>query len=227
MSTNLESSVTGWLFLVAAVMLWLGWVLMPVHIGTFFEPGNFAAIHDHLHLWIWLYRVHLFGFLVALMALVALGVMLAQSEVRIVAWPGIAVAGAGLIVGAVAAAFYYHFGAWGAVEMKGLSAAALDEYVKSLRVGTEYVTCLVRFGRVFLGLGQLVLGIGLFMWSVVPRWLGASAVALGLAAMAVTMVFPDNLEFYSAVFHLNVLWFGMMGAVTLRSGLRLVDVEEE
>ncbi len=71
--------------------MWLGWMIMPVHIGVYFEPGDFAAIHEHFHLWIWMYRVHLFGYVVAGMAVVAL---------------------AGLIVGALGATFYYHHGAW-------------------------------------------------------------------------------------------------------------------
>ena len=68
-------------------------------------------------------------------------------------WPAVAVFGTGLMLAAVAAAFYYHFGAWGSVDMDGQSAEAVERFITSLRATTEYVTCLVRFSRVFIGVG--------------------------------------------------------------------------
>ncbi|MGH8769759.1 MAG: hypothetical protein ACREV2_01060 [Burkholderiales bacterium] len=40
---------------------------------------------------------------------------------------------------------------------------------------------------------------------------------LGVAAMAVTMVFPDNLEYYMPLFHLNALWLFALGLAVLNS----------
>ena len=202
----LAVQVGGWLFIAGAMMLWLGWVLLPARLGTFFEAQDFARVLARFRLWIWLFRLHLFGYVVTAMALVALATLLAGSGARIVVWPAVAVAGAGLIVSALAAAFYYHFGAWGALDMQGKSAQAVQEFVSSLRVSTEYVTCLVRFGRVFFGFGQLALALGLFLGGATPAWVAISAAALGIAAMAITMGFPDNLEYYHPVFHLTALW---------------------
>ena len=221
MKSQLTKSVLGWSFLAGGVMLWLGFVLLPVHIGTFFKTGDFSAVHEHLRLWIWLFRAHIFGYVITVMALAALAAATSESESRILIWPGIAVAAAGLIVGALASAFYYHHGAWGALETVGYSQAELESYVTALRVDTEYLTCLVRFGRVFFGLGQVVLAWGLLRWRIVPGWLGWAAVVLGAAAMTVTMALPDNLEYYAPVFHLNALWLVAMGVVTRRSGLHL------
>ena len=190
---DFATSLTGWSFLSAALMLWGGWVLMPRHVDAFFEPDDFAAIHAHLHLWLWLFRVHLFGMIVAVLALVALGAILAETPARVLVWPGVAVATAGLIVGAVGAAFYYHFGVWGSLQMSGKDVGTIQSFVDSLRISTEYVTCLVRFGRVFSGLGLLVLALGLLKWKVFPSWIGLSAAAIGVASMAVTMLLPDQL----------------------------------
>lgn len=219
MTRTFSLAVVGWLFVGAAAMLWLGWMIMPVHIGTFFQPGDFAAVYDQLHFWIWTYRIYLFGFLTALMALAALSTQLGEAEARVLVVPGAAVAAAGLIVAALAAAFYYHFGAWGAIDMAGKSETAVREFVDSLKNDTEYVTCLVRFGRVFLGLGQLVLAVGLLRGRILPRWLAGAAALLGVAAMAITMAFPDDLEYYRPVFHLNAAWLLAAGIVVLRSGL--------
>ena len=222
MKDEFSTGVAGWLFVVGSAMLWLGWMLMPVRIGAFFHIGDFSAILRHRLVWIWLYRMHIFGFLILVMALVALGGLIAETPARILVWPGIAVAIAGLIVGALAAAFYYHFGAWGAVETTGASAEDLRRYVESLRNETEYVTCLVRFSRVFFGLGLLVLALGLARWNALPRALCASAVVLGLASMALTMAFADHLEFYAPLFHLNAAWLLATGVMVIRLGKQQV-----
>src|SRR5262245_19605183 len=109
--------IAGWSFLAASAMLWLGAVLLPVKLGTFIDPADLARIHRVLYRWIWLVRLHLFGYVVTAMALVALGATIEDTLARVVLWPGIAVACAGLIVSALAAAFYYHFGACGAIDM--------------------------------------------------------------------------------------------------------------
>ncbi len=221
MKRDFSTTTTAWLFLLAGGMFWLGWVLLPTRIGLFFLPGDFAAIQEDWRLWIWMFRIHLFGYLVTLMALVALAALLTESEARILVWPGVAVAGAGLLVGALGGAFYYHHGAWGALEMAGKSQTALVAHVDALRIDTEYATCLVRFSRVFFGMGQLVLALALFKWNVLPRAIAGSAALLGLMAIVLIMGFPDDPEYYNPVFHLNALWLVSVGVVTGRGGLRL------
>ncbi len=219
MQRDFATQVTGGLFVLAAVLLWGGWMLMPWHIGTFFAPPDFAGVQAHLYVWIWLYRVHIFGLVIAVMALVALAALVSAHPARILVWPGVAVSTAGLIVGGLAAAFYYHFGAWGAVTMQGQPAEALQAFTDGLRIDTEYVTCLVRFSRVFTGLGLLVLAGGVLKWRLLPRWSGMAAAVLGIAAMALTMGLPDHLDLFLPIFHLQALWFAATGGAILRAGL--------
>ena len=218
---DFSTRFTAWSFVAAAIMFWGGWMLMPTHIGTFFEPDDFARVHESFDLWIWTFRFHLFGMIVTAIALVALASLLTNSEARVVVWPGAAVATAGMVVGALGAAFYYHHGAWGALDMNGKSTVEIREFVDALRINTEYVTCLVRFSRVFSGLGLLVLGFGLIKWKIVPIWIGWGAVAIGLAAMALTMLLPDQMSLYMPVFHVKSLWLLVTGLVILRSGLNV------
>lgn len=219
MTQNESTRITGWAFVASAVLFWLGWMLLPVKIGTFFQTSDFAAVHDQFRLWIWLFRFHLFGAVMAVSALVALGAVLTDSPARILVWPGVAVAVIGLMVGACADAFYYHFGAWGALDMHEKPPEAVAAFVASLEVSSEYVSCLVRFGRVFGGFGMLVLGCGLLKWKVLPNFIGGVAAVIGLAAMALTMGLPDDLHFYLPVFHLHALWLLTVGVITLRSGI--------
>ena len=113
-------------------------------------------------------------------------------------------------------AFYYHFGAWGSIDMEGKDDATVRGFIDSLRISTEYVTCLTRFGRVFFGVGQVVLMVGLLlpgaMW---PTWLVSAGGVLGFVGMALTMGMPDNLNLYRPVFHTNALWLAAMGVATL------------
>src|SRR5262249_23987085 len=169
MLRDFTTDVTGWFFLAGALMLWGGWVLLPRRVGMFFQSDDFPAIGTRLHLWLWLYRVHLFGVVVSALALVALAALVAdRPAARVLVWPGAAVAVAGLIVGAVGSAFYYHFGVWGALETREAPDAAKG-LVESLRLPTHYVACLVRFGRVFCGLGLTVLAVGLLRGGGFPR----------------------------------------------------------
>ena len=219
MLRDFTTDVTGWLFLAGALLLWGGWMLLHHRVGMFFRDDDFHAIGNRLHLWLWLYRVHLFGVVVSALALVALAALLVNRPAeRILVWPGAAVAVAGLIVGAIGSAFYYHFGVWGALESRKTANAARD-LVEALHLPTHYVTCLVRFGRVFCGLGLTVLAVGLLRGEVLPWWVGGGAAALGVAAMALTMLWPDNWALYTPVFHLQVLWLAATGAYLLLYGI--------
>jgi len=69
----------------------------------------------------------------------------------------------------------------------------------------------------------VLLGWGLLKWKVLPSWAGGIAVFIGIAAMAITMGLPDNLDLYLPIFHLYALWLGAIGVATLRSGIRVTE----
>lgn len=220
MHENFPRRFTAGAFIAAALLLWLGWALLPTKIGKFLAPDDFANIGEHLHLWLWLYRVHLFGMVMTAVAVVALAALLADRPARVMIWPGAAVVTAGMIVGAVGAAFYYHHGVWGAIELADQPAEAIDRFIETIRFDTEYITCLTRFGRVFSGLGLVLIGAGLLHARALPRWVGLLAAAIGLAAMAITMIWPDELTWYLPVFHVFALWLLATGIVLFADPVR-------
>jgi hypothetical protein len=211
--------VSGFLFVAAAVMLWLGWMLMRVRPAGFFLPRQFAGIRAGYRRWIWLYRVHIFGYLVTIMGAATLAAAVDGPDDRVLIWPGLAVLAIGSLVGALGAAFYYHMGAWGALDLDGRGEDEIARFITGLKVLTHYATCLVRFGRVFFGLGQVVLAAGLLHAGILPAWVAVAAGLLGLAAIGVTMAKPDELERYRPIFHLNSVWMLVLGLVMLRAGL--------
>ena len=218
MQNDFASRFAGGALVAAGLMLALGWLLLPVQIGVYFEPAVFAKIHDQFHYWIWMYRVHIFGMVMAVVGFAAMAAIVPNSEARVIIWPGVAVASAGMVVGALAAAFYYHHGAWGATKLVGASPEGLQVFVDGLLVDTEYVTCLVRFGRVFGGLGLVLIAWGVWRYGILPRWCGGVAGLIGLASMALTMGLPDHLSYYMPVFYALVLWMLATGVTLWRSG---------
>jgi hypothetical protein len=211
MKDDFALRLTGGAFIAAGLMLWCGWILLPVRIGTFFAPEVFGQIHDQFHFWIWMFRIHLFGMIVTVIALFALSALVADSPARVLVWPGAAVMSSGMIVGALAAAFYYHHGAWGSLTLAGKSPQEAQAFVDALRVDTEYVTCLTRFGRVFGGLGLVVLAWGMLRYRFLPACYGIVSGLIGVSAMALTMGLPDQLWYYQPIFHVMVVWMLAMG----------------
>jgi len=49
---DFSTAVIGWLFILAALMLWFGWVLLPVHIGAFFESEGKKEGHIPFYLYL-------------------------------------------------------------------------------------------------------------------------------------------------------------------------------
>jgi hypothetical protein len=209
---SLETSLTGSLFLAAAAMLYFGWILLPAKIGSYFVPTDFAAVRAHRRVWIWLYRIYLFGYIAAVMAFIALAILVTEPVARILVWSSVAVLDAGLIMRGLAYAFYYHFGAWGSIDMDGKSNEEIQKFIVSLRVSTEYITCWVRFGRIFIGVGQVVFVLGLLLqagpW---PMWLIVAGGLLGVSGIGLTLEWPDNLDYYKPLFYLDVLWLAILG----------------
>ena len=213
----------GGAFIAAALLLWLGWFLLPVRPGTFLAPNDFSRIHEQFHFWIWMYRLHLFGMIIAVIALFAFAALVADSPSRVLVWPGAAVMSCGFVVSALAAAFYYHHGAWGSLQLAGKTPEQAQAFVDALRVDTEYVTCLVRFGRVFGGLGLVVLAWGVLRFHLLPAWNGLVAGLVGLSAMSLTMALPDQLSYYLPVFHILSLWLLVTGVMIFRNGVNICE----
>ncbi len=227
MNQNFPKNFTGWSFIAAALMLWGGWMLLPVHINIYFTPENILAIQDDLTLYLWMYRLHIFGMIITIGAMAALGTIFPRTPSRVLVNPGAAVISTGMAASALGSAFFYQFGTSGAYDLQGMPVEVIGEFVDSLRLDTQYAGCFMRFGRVFTGLGLVILGIGLWKSSLFPSWLGITALLIGIAAMAVIMAIPTNDLFYYPVFYLKALWFAAAGITILRSQLHLSASDQE
>jgi hypothetical protein len=126
---------------------------------------------------------------------------------------------------AIANAYFYNFGAWGVGQTAGMSAVEVIEFMDNILFTNQYVTCFIRFGRIFSGVGLVLLGFAFIKWRIVSTWLGWFTTLIGLAAMVIILSIPDNYEIYKPLFHLKVIWLLMMGVTLLRQGVHLSKSE--
>ncbi len=223
MKKDFETNFTGWSFILAALLLWFGWALSSHHIGEYIVASDFAAIGENVWYWIWMYRIHIFGWVIMGIAMFALVSVTARKPYRVIILPGAGMVIIGTFTLAIASAYFYNFGAWGVGQTAGKSAAEVQEFMDNILFTNQYVTCFIRFGRIFSGVGLVLLGYGLIKWNIVGKWLGWFTALLGLVAMGIILAIPDNFEIYKPIFHVKVIWLLMMGIVLLKQGVYLPE----
>ncbi len=226
MKKDFETNFTGWAFILAAVLLWFGWALSPHHIGEYIVASDFAVIGEDVWYWIWMYRIHIFGWVTMGIAMFALVAITARKPYRVLMLPGAGMVIIGTFTLAIASAYFYNFGAWGVGQTAGKSPTEIQEFVDNILFTNQYVTCFIRFGRVFSGVGLILLGSGFIKWKIVSVWLGWFTVVLGLLAMGIIMGIPENYEIYKPIFHVKVIWLVIMGIVLLKQGVHVPESKD-
>ncbi|WP_397362646.1 hypothetical protein [Olleya sp. R77988] len=221
MKKDFETKFTAWSFILAAVLLWFGWALSPHHIGEYIVASDFNEIGKNVWYWIWMYRIHIFGWVTMGIATFALVSVIGRKPYRVVILPGAGMIIIGTFTLAIAAAYFYNHGAWGVGQTTGKSPEEINDFMGKLLFTNQYVTCFVRFGRIFSGVGLVLLGFAFIKWKIVSTWLGWFTALLGLAAMGVILTIPDNFEIYKPLFHVKVVWLLAMGFVLLKQGVHL------
>jgi len=218
---DFETRFTGWSFIVAAVLLWFGHMLSPHHIGEYIVAEDFGPIGERVWFWIWMYRIHIFGWVTMGIAMFALMSITARSPYRVMIVPGAGMVIIGTFTLAIAAAYYYNHGAWGVGQTAGMSQEELDGFMGKLLFTNQYVTCFIRFGRIFSGVGFVLLGAAFIKWKLMSGWLGWFTAIMGLVAMCIILFIPDNFEIYKPMFHIKALWLVAMGVMLLKQGVHL------
>lgn len=220
---DFETKFTGVTFIVAALLLLFGWVLSPHHIGEYIVFEDFEAVGERIWFWIWMYRIHIFGWVTMGIALFALVSITSRKPYRVLMLPGAGMVIVGTFTLAIAAAYFYNHGAWGVGQTSGLSPAEVDAFMENLLFTNQYVTCFIRFGRIFSGVGLVILGFGFLKWRMFSQILNWFTIILGLVAMSVILFIPDNFEIYKPIFYIKVVWLLAMGVMLLRKGINIKE----
>ena len=222
---DFETNFTGWSFIIAAALLWLGWAFSPHHIQEYIVASDFEEIGKNVWTYIWMYRIHIFGWVTMGIALFAFVSVTARKPYRVVILPGAGMLIIGSFTLAIAAAYYYNFGAWGVGQTAGKSELEIQAFMNDILYTNQYVTCFLRFGRIFSGVGLVLLGAAFIKWAIVPKLLGWFTTIFGLAAVVLILSIPDNFEIYKPLFHIKVIWLLMMGGLLLKQGVSLPKSE--
>jgi len=223
MKKDFETSFTGWAFILATILLWFGWALSPHHIGEYIVAADFTEIGKSVWYWIWMYRIHIFGWVTMGISMFALMSMITGRPYRVVVLPGIGMVIVGTFTLAIANAYYYNFGAWGVGKTAGMSAVEIQVFMDNMLFTNQYVTCFIRFGRIFSGVGFVLLGYAFVKWRLVSTWLGWFTILLGIVTVGLILSIPDNFEIYKPIFHVKVIWLLLMGVSLLKQGVHLPE----
>lgn len=223
MKKDFEVRFTGWAFILAAIMLWGGWLLSSHHPGEYFVASDFSEISENVWYWIWIYRVHIFGWVTMAIALFSFLSLTAKRPYRVMIFPGVGMLIVGTFTIAIAAAYYYNYGAWGVGRTAGKTPEEIQEFMDGIIYTNQYVTCFVRFGRIFSGVGLVLLGAAFVKWHIVKTWLGWFTILLGLGAMIIILSIPEYYEIYKPMFHIKVIWLLAMGVMLLKHGVNIAE----
>ena len=159
---DFETSFTGWFFIIAAVMLFAGWILSPHQMNEYIVAVDFEAIGQNLWYWIWMFRIYIFGWVIMGGAVISFAYVAKRGPFGIVILPGAGILTVGTFTMSLAVAFYYSYGAWGVGMTADKSPDEINTFMASMTIVNQYATCLVRFGKVFSGAGLLLMGFGMF-----------------------------------------------------------------
>jgi hypothetical protein len=223
MKNDFETKFTGWALIAGALMLVIGWVLLPHHTGEYLVPSDFTTINENFWLWIWLYRMHIFGWVAMGAGIVGVAAITFKEPFRAIITSGAGVLIVGTFVSALATAFYYSFGAWGIGMTMDKSPEEVQQFMDGILPVTHYITCLARFGKVFSGAGLVLLGAGFLKFNITDKWLSIFTILLGLTAMGLVMLVHDNFEVYKPVFYVKVIWLIVLGGTILKKGINLSE----
>jgi hypothetical protein len=222
-----ETRFTAGAFIVAALFIILGWGLSSHHINEYIVASDFEAIGENVWYWIWVYRVFIFGWVIFGIAMMALTTSLTKKPYRVIALPGAGLVVIGTFFLAIAYAYYYNYGAWGVGMTAGKSAEEVQVFMDNILYTNQYVTCFIRFGRVFSGLGMLLLGYAFVKWRLVPQLLGWFTALFGLAAMGIIMGLPEYYEYYKPMVFIKIFWMVAMGVVLLKRGINIPEASDK
>jgi len=224
MKKDFETNFTGYSFIIAALLLWGGWMLLPHHIGEYIVASDFSAIGENIWFWIWMYRIHIFGWVIMGIAMFALLTFITKNPYRVILLPGAGMIIIGTFTLAIAAAYYYNYGAWGVGQTAGKSSADLEVFMNNILFTNQYVTCFIRFGRIFSGVGLVLLGYGFIKSKIISHYLGWFTIILGLGAIVIILAIPDNFEPYKPLFHVKAIWLFIMGVLLLKRGVNFSNI---
>ena len=121
-----------------------------------------------------------------------------------------------MLVSCLAEGYYMHSGGWAQWKMGLIPTDQHQNMIASLEITNEWVSCIKRFGRMFMHLGLLVLGWGMIKEMILNKWHAFFTLTLGIAGICLLMICESDPDSYLPMDHLVTLWFLVTGYLVLR-----------
>lgn len=215
-STIFNRRFTAFLFAMSAILITAGYFMLPVPIQDAFNLESLLKAHDNQTLFIWSFRVIVFGNFMGIMGLVALGALMKSLEVYPIMKAGLFVCCLALLVGSIAEAYFMDMGAWGGWKASTLEAAQQTVFVDSLEVTYQWVNCFRRMGYMFFCLGFIPMGLAIVRDSFILKGLGYFAMAFGAIGIAVMLIDDSGTSFFAIVRYAYTLFFAVLAWILWR-----------
>ncbi|MBK9107939.1 MAG: hypothetical protein IPM92_06035 [Saprospiraceae bacterium] len=213
-SFNLRFTAT--LFIMAALLITGGYLMQPGAIQEDINLNSLAIAHENQTLFIWSFRVLVFGNFMAIMALVSLGSLMRMSSIHPIIQAGIFVCCLALLVGSISEAYFMDMGAWGGWKVTTLAQALQESFVNSMEVTYQWVSCFRRMSYMFFCLGLIPIGLAITRDASFPKALGYFAMAFGAIGIAVMLIDDSETSFYPIVRYVYCLFFVVLAGILWR-----------
>lgn len=206
--------------LIGAFLVWFGYLILPVHVVLNYNMEMLPKITNNLQFWIRGFQFLVFGYFIRSIGLIGLSTLYQDSPAKTILYPGVIVCTLAMLVSGLAEGYYMHMGGWAQWKMTLIPADQHQNMVASLEITNEWVSCIKRFGRMFLHLGFVFLGWGIIRGEILEKWLGTLALVIGIAGICLLMVFTEDPDSYLPMAHVVTVWFVLSGILIYRKSLK-------
>lgn len=224
MNTNFNFRFVALSLMIGGLFVFIGYMIMPVHVVLNFNLEMLQKITNNLELWIRSFQIVVFGFFIRIIGLVGLSALYHDSHAKPVLFSGVMVCSLALLVSGLAEGYYMHTGGWAQWKMTQIPVDQYPSMIASLEITNEWVSCIKRFGRMFLHLGLTFVGWGILRAEFLPKWLGTLTMLIGIAGICLLMVLTENPDSYLPMDHVVTCWFLLTGILVFRKSMRKINL---
>ncbi len=205
--------------IIGGLFVFIGYAIMPVHVTLNFNLEMLPVITNNMEFWVRSFQILVFGFFIRIIGLVGLSTLYHDSSAKTVLNSGVMVCSLALLVAGLAEGYYMHSGGWAQWKMTFIPADQHQNMINSLEITNEWVSCIKRFGRMFMHLGLTFLGWGIMRGELLSKWLGTLTLVIGISGICLLMILTENPDSYLPMDYVVTAWFLLIGFLVYKKSL--------
>ncbi len=211
MNSKFNIRFVAYSLLIGGIFVFAGFMIMPVHVTLNFSLDMLPVITNNLEFWVRSFQILVFGYFIRIIGLVGLTTLHQESDCKPLINSGVMVCSLAMLVSGLAEGYYMHSGGWAQWKMTLIPADQHQNMINSLEITNEWVSCIKRFGRMFMHLGLTFLGWGIIRSQYLAKWFGTITLVLGISGICLLMILTENPDSYLPMDHVVTIWFLLAG----------------